>query len=191
MTRRFKAYSRNKIGTLFEIFVPVILILIGLFFTQINFLSDAPNRPLNPTQLEGKQRIVVNADLIKTYGGIPGEIQESEDFDDDTDGWPSDLPIDISPLTIFSKMPGFDEGFYNIEAVNISAIIEADHIRAEEEEKEAERKRIENIELAKLDNERIMNKHTQDYEERNAKRRHLRYMSEARAILFRECRTGH
>lgn len=46
MKRRLTAYSRNKAGTLFEILVPVLLILVGLSLTHLNFLAESPTRPL-------------------------------------------------------------------------------------------------------------------------------------------------
>jgi hypothetical protein len=110
MTRRLTAYARNKAGTLFEMLVPVILILVGLCFTRVNFLSEAPDRNLVIDELDWQQRVLVNTDLVRYYGARPGEaVEDGEDFGDDAtdDEWPSHLPVDIDPLVIMEKLPGY------------------------------------------------------------------------------------
>ena len=46
MKRRFIYYSRNKLATLFELFIPILIIVLGLSFTKMTFLAEAPPRPL-------------------------------------------------------------------------------------------------------------------------------------------------
>lgn len=111
MTRRLTAYSRNKAGTLFEMLVPVILIFVGLCFTRVTFLAEAPDRNLVIDELEWQQRVLVNTDLVRYHGARPGEVAEDgEDFGDDAadDVWPSHLPVDIDPLVIMEKLPGYE-----------------------------------------------------------------------------------
>ena len=148
MERRLKAYSRNKLATLFETVVPVCIIIIGLCFTQATFLAECPSRPLVVEQYDWKQRILVNTDLVKYNGqfanfteGTPG-TEEDEDFGDDEEGsaknsWPKDLPVDIDPRILISKLPGYDKGAYLVDYINVTDHVHKDKL-ARMAEQEAE-----------------------------------------------------
>jgi hypothetical protein len=152
MTRRLKAYSRNKLATLFETVVPVCIIIIGLCFTQATFLADCPSRPLVIEQYDWKQRIMVNTDLVKYNGQFANfsegieTAEEDEDFSEDEssgDKWPSDLPIDIDPRTLISKLPGYDKGAYLVDYINVTDHVYQDHLAKLREQEKAMQEWIE------------------------------------------------
>lgn len=123
MTRRLTAYSRNKAGTVFEMLVPVVLIFVGLCLTRVTFLAEAPDRNLVIDELAWQQRVLVNTDLVRYHGARPGDaVEDGEDFEDDAadDAWPSHLPVDIDPLVIMAKLPGYEQGAYHFAHLNVS-----------------------------------------------------------------------
>jgi len=61
-------HRRNLKETLFEMFVPAILVIIGLSLTCIDFKEEVFSRTLTPDNYLWKQRVVFNKDLLK-FGG--------------------------------------------------------------------------------------------------------------------------
>ena len=86
---------------------------------------------------------MVNTDLVK-YGGefanfSQGIKHDSEDFDEEgaeEDSWPSDLPIDIDPKILVSKLPGYNEGAYLVDYINVTDHIENDRLKKRRQEEE-------------------------------------------------------
>jgi len=46
--KRVQLYKRNYKGLVVEVFIPVILVLIGFGFSKVQFFIDGPVRPLVP-----------------------------------------------------------------------------------------------------------------------------------------------
>ena len=61
-------YKRNFKSLVIEVFVPIILVALGLGFSKIQFFVTSPSRHLTTSLLPPKQRLVVNSNLIKTTG---------------------------------------------------------------------------------------------------------------------------
>jgi hypothetical protein len=58
---------RSLASTMFEMLVPVILILLGLLFTKVHFDIDSPPRQLVVDLYPGVQKIMTNSEsLIKS-----------------------------------------------------------------------------------------------------------------------------
>lgn len=58
--KRMQLYKRNYKGLFVEVFIPVILVLIGFGFSKVRLFADAPERTLAPAAYPWKQRILVN-----------------------------------------------------------------------------------------------------------------------------------
>jgi hypothetical protein len=63
--RRIQVYRKNN-ALIYEIFVPVMLMAIGLAFSKVNFFVDSPMRNLNPSAYPLKQDIFYNNQLLMT-----------------------------------------------------------------------------------------------------------------------------
>lgn len=61
--KRFYVYRRNLKGLLTEVFVPVLLVLIGFAFSKVQFFFSQPSRTLAPGLYPTPQRVSVNQDL--------------------------------------------------------------------------------------------------------------------------------
>lgn len=59
--KRYYTYRRNYKALLIEIFIPVLLVLIGFSFSKVQFFFNSPERLLTPSLLPLKQRILVNS----------------------------------------------------------------------------------------------------------------------------------
>ena len=70
-----------------EILIPALLILVGFGFSKIQLYFSSPERPLTPSLLPLKQRLLVNQRLIRQS------------------------PFDIPPKTLISSLPDFDTAF--------------------------------------------------------------------------------
>ena len=67
--KRFWTYRRNYKGLIVEIFIPVLLVLIGFAFSKVQFFFDSPERPLDVSLFPLKQRILVNQNLVRSSAG--------------------------------------------------------------------------------------------------------------------------
>lgn len=67
--KRFYLYRRNYKGLIIEIFIPVLLVLIGLAFSKVQFFFSPPERTLEPNAYPLKQRIVMNQNLVRLGSG--------------------------------------------------------------------------------------------------------------------------
>lgn len=85
--KRFWTYKRNYKGFIVEVFIPVLLVLIGFGFSKIQFFFDSPERPLVPSLFPLKQRIIVNTDLVNKSGN------------------------DFTPMEIINLLPDLDTAF--------------------------------------------------------------------------------
>ena len=81
--KRFCIYRRNYKSLLVEIFIPVLLVLLGFAFSKIQFYFDSPDRTLTTDLLPAKQRILVNTDLVRKSSN------------------------DISPRTLIEGLPNY------------------------------------------------------------------------------------
>jgi len=63
--KRFFTYRRSWRALLGDIFIPILIVLIGLGFTKVKFFSDSPPRQLEPSLFPLKQRIIVNSEIVK------------------------------------------------------------------------------------------------------------------------------
>ena len=77
--KRFNLYKRNYKGIIFEILIPVLLVLIGFGFSKVQFFYDSPARVLSPAEYPMKQRIQANLNLMRTSSSnfTPRSIIES------------------------------------------------------------------------------------------------------------------
>ncbi len=60
--------------------VPVLLVLIGLAFSKVQFFFTSPTRPLETSLFPYKQRMIVNSQLVRSSPGnnfSPKEISEA------------------------------------------------------------------------------------------------------------------
>jgi len=55
--KRFQLYKRNYKGLIVEVFIPVLLVLIGLGFSKVQFFFASPDRNITPFDYPLKQRI--------------------------------------------------------------------------------------------------------------------------------------
>lgn len=46
--KRFFIYRRNRKGLVIEVFIPVLLVLIGFAFSKVRFFVNQPERELTP-----------------------------------------------------------------------------------------------------------------------------------------------
>lgn len=60
LLKRFFIYRRNLRGFMTEVFVPVLLVLIGFAFTKVQFFFSQPNRAIGPQLYPAPQRMTVN-----------------------------------------------------------------------------------------------------------------------------------
>ena len=60
LLKRFYMYRRNIKGLMTEVFVPVILVLIGFGMTQVQFFFSQPTRTLSASLYPSPQRVSVN-----------------------------------------------------------------------------------------------------------------------------------
>jgi hypothetical protein len=58
--KRFFIYKRNRKGLIVEVFVPVLLVIIGFAFSKVEFFRNQPNREFVPELFPMKQRILSN-----------------------------------------------------------------------------------------------------------------------------------
>ena len=85
--KRYYTYRRNFKGLLIEVFIPVLLVLIGFAFSKVQYFFNSPERLLTPTLFPLKQRILVNSNLI------------------------AKSQYDISPSQLMSTLPLYDTAF--------------------------------------------------------------------------------
>lgn len=74
--KRFFMYKRSIKTFITEILIPIILVIIGLAFTKIEFFYNSPERHLNIVQYPFKQRMLANSELV-VKAGSPYDIQPS------------------------------------------------------------------------------------------------------------------
>ena len=58
--RRLLFYKRKPKELVFELFVPTLMVLIGLSLTSLIFIEEQHSKPLQPDAYLWKQRILVN-----------------------------------------------------------------------------------------------------------------------------------
>jgi hypothetical protein len=61
--KRFFIYRRNRKGLIIEVFIPVLLVIIGFSLSKVRYFVEQPNREFTPS-LYPKQRILANQNLI-------------------------------------------------------------------------------------------------------------------------------
>jgi len=72
-----------------EVFVPVILLCVGMAFTKVQFFIDADPRVIQPSLFgEDKQTVFINSNLMETSSGY-----------------------DITPNELLKNMPGYSSKF--------------------------------------------------------------------------------
>lgn len=96
--------------------VPVMMLLIGLSLTALNFREEAQVRSLVSQNYLWKQRLLVGSNLIK-----PSNMDDHDDFEDEE--WP--YPIDIQPSEIISNLPEYAKNAYEIELYDTRPDLEA------------------------------------------------------------------
>ena len=69
LTKRAHIYKRDRTGLVCEVVIPIILVLIGLSLTKIDFLKASDAKPLVPSAFPLKQRILMNENLISENPG--------------------------------------------------------------------------------------------------------------------------
>ena len=86
--KRYYNYRRNIRGLLVEVFIPLLLVIIGLGLSKVQFFFDSPVRTLTPDLYPAKQRLFVNSDLMVRSGAN-----------------------DISPMKLIESLPGYSSFF--------------------------------------------------------------------------------
>jgi hypothetical protein len=78
--KRLQQYKSNYKGLIIELLVPVLLVLIGLAFSKVQFFFTSPPRPLETSLYPYKQNMIVNEFLVRNSVGnsfSPKEIIEA------------------------------------------------------------------------------------------------------------------
>ena len=93
-------YKRNYKGLIIEVLVPVLLVLLGFGFSEVQLFFESPERILTPTEYPLRQRIQANLNLMR----------------------PSNS--DFSPRSIIESLPlynqSFDVTFRDYSSINTS-----------------------------------------------------------------------
>ena len=67
--KRLRIYSRSVKALLLELFIPVLLIIVGFSLSKLNFFYDSSSRELSTSIFDKRQRILVNKDIVQTTEG--------------------------------------------------------------------------------------------------------------------------
>lgn len=65
MKKRFKIYRRDWCGLMCELIIPVFLVLIGLAFCEVGWLTSSPVFTLETSAFPSPQRMLFNQENVK------------------------------------------------------------------------------------------------------------------------------
>ena len=66
INKRFTLYKRNIKGLIFELIVPVLIVVMGLGMSKIQFFKDSPTREYTIEQFPTPQELLVNSEVFVT-----------------------------------------------------------------------------------------------------------------------------
>jgi len=65
MTKRFHIYKRDKCGLMCELVIPIFLVILGLAFCEVGWLTSSPAFMLETSAYPSPQRMLFNQDNVK------------------------------------------------------------------------------------------------------------------------------
>ena len=90
MTKRFLLYRRDWCGLMCELIIPLLLVIAGLSFCEVDWLTSSPSFTLEPSVYPSPQRMLFNQENVS----------------------PADS--EYTPQEIAQNLPSYDDGFWEI-----------------------------------------------------------------------------
>lgn len=90
MTKRFLLYRRDWCGLMCELIIPLLLVIAGLSFCEVGWLTSSPSFTLEPSVYPSPQRMLFNQENVS----------------------PADS--EYTPQEIAQNLPSYDDGFWEI-----------------------------------------------------------------------------